>query len=344
MINILHSKRYRTSSWLLFLFLLTLVFAASIGHMFQAPTSNEKLLERKSLLLADTNFEKVKKIDLKNRLGNFTFRYNDLNRNWEMSRPRELLIREDIIRKLLHEISMIKVKKVLKKDQINISNYSLDSPLFEISFSLDDSNDPIQLKFGLIDSIGNSTYVLVSKKNVIYQVDQIDNLFLKLDLPDFIETRVFVADRHEISSMMILSGDDLKKVGLQLSEIDGQWVGRVKKDLGQEKVIEFLDNFINIRSSMILDKLDKESEEDINKNFVHPLYRVSILKKDETEIVYDISSTFKKIGNLKIEKRQHFLVRSNLSPIIYVVPRKYLKVFAITEKNISSIPVKKLFY
>lgn len=312
--------------------------------MFQAPNDNEKLFDEKSLLLTEKIVQSYPLIELKNRLGRFVFKNANFDDNWEMISPRELLVKKEIMTSLVKSLSTIKIRRVLKKDPINMANYSLNEPLMEVMFKEPESDEKVSLKFGLIDSIGKSTYVMQSNKDVIYHVDQLEVDFLKLDLTDFIETRVFMAKRKDISSLIIFKDPKQNRIGLQLSEVEGKWRGRVKTDLNQAKVTEFLDNFLNIRSGVILDKYDEKTSKDIEKYFKRPLYRISLLKKDESEIIYDITPAVNRVGDLKIEKRKHFLVRSNLLPHTYVVPRKYLKVFSVTEKNISSIPLKKLFY
>ena len=58
----------------------------------------------------------------------------------------------------------------------------------------------MQIELGLVDSITNSTYIALKDQDIIYQIDSISFPLEKIDLTDFIETKIFTTDLKNIKA------------------------------------------------------------------------------------------------------------------------------------------------
>jgi len=302
-------------------FALVLCISALFTELFRAPTLNSNQgLVPKSLFFQE-NMHTAKEVWLKNRLGEFHFKKSE--GRWNLIVPRKLPAEEKSLAVLFKTLKNIKIKKLYLKDPLTLSSFSLDTPLMEVKIIHEDG-DQDEIKFGMIDSISNSTYLTVSDKNSIFQIDMLDYSLEKLDLTYFINPRIFSQSPMKITSVKIFQG---KKIKLSIDQKEGQWVGKNGRALAMPKVEKYIENLTNLKSDVILDEMPNKVRKRIHHYLSRPLYTLEILDEVGTKYTYNISTIINSFPNLKIERKQSFIITASNREHPYLLSKKYLKLF-----------------
>ena len=105
------------------------------------------------------------------------------------------------------------------------------------------------------------------------------------------------------------------------------------RNLDNEKIDKYLKAFSTERSQKILDKLTIEQEEKINKFLERPLYSIKIQTKDGELLEYTVSSISSAMPELKIEKKQHIIIKAKHRVNYLITDRNYLQILAKRESN-----------
>ena len=338
----LQVRRSTYSSWFLVVFMLVLAISASISEFFQAPNLKTHELARYRLLIPQEFLSRIKTIHFKNRLGDFSFERNF--RGWELTSPRKLPANAEQILNIVKSLGEIKIKKIYNKDIINLSNFSLNSPPIEIKLR-DESEEEIEVKFGLVNPIDKSTYALLSQKDAIYHVDSINYQMESLDLTSFVNSKIFSMNTGEINKFSLFRGkSENKQLQLGMAKKENIWKDARGKEMNGEKIHEYLNALTSLKSTMILDKINEPLEKKINQLLKNPLYTIKINTSPTDQIVYTISHLINSLPTLKLEKRQNFLIRSSNRRHPYILPKDSLQHFYKRQKHFRKLPFKKLFY
>tara|TARA_Y100000296_G_scaffold43385_1_gene49872 strand:- start:378 stop:1421 length:1044 start_codon:yes stop_codon:yes gene_type:complete len=343
----LEIKKSSASTWLLALFSFIILLTGIYSDFFQAPTELTPEMSNYQSLFKPGQILGVQQIILKNNLGTFHFEKTTQlpDTNWQMISPRSLPANTTLIKNILNDLNKVKIRNVHEMDAINISNYSLDNTSIEVTLIGSDEKSAT-LKFGLVNPLDNSTYVSLSDQQAIYHIDNIGMSLNTLNLGSFVDTRIFTFNPSEVNHLTIYKGT--KERGSVRFEIHKDnktksWSGRYSKNLKNEAVLDYLSNLADLRSPLILDKINKDLEKEIENYFEKPTYEVEI-KTSSYTYTYQISPLVKSLGDIKLEKWQNFMIKASNRNHAVVVSRKFLGLFNPNEKSLRSFPVKKLFY
>ena len=189
------------------------------------------------------------------------------------------------------------------------------------------------IKFGMIDSKNNTTYIGISGKDIVFQTESFQFPLEKLNLMDFIDPRIFYFSSDKVSSIKIFEGEKTKPI-LSLIQTDGKWLGRNGQALTQTKVEEFFRDLNTLKSEVILDHLPEKEKEKINDSLEKPLFIVEIEDNGKNKHSFQVYSVKDSIPNLKIDKRESFIVSVKDSQQQYLLSRKYLDVFRKKEESL----------
>jgi Domain of unknown function (DUF4340) len=224
------------------------------------------------------------------------------------------------------------VKNAFRLDSLGESSFSLNSPFMEVSL-LGNDNQLQTIKFGMIDSKNNTTYVGISGKDIIFQIESLQFPIEKLDLMDFVDPRIFYFSPDKISSIKIFEGE--KKVPiLSLIQREGQWLGRNGQSLTQSKVDIFFKDLNALKSEVILDQLSDDQKQMLNGTLQNPLFVVEIEDNRNNKHHFQVFTVLNSIPDLKIDKKESFIVSVKDSQQQYLLPRKFLDVFRKREESL----------
>jgi len=321
------------STWLLGGFTIILILSSVISFLFQSNLDLPETLNH-HILFTHSELENVEKISVKNQLGKFVLQKStETSAKWHLIEPRSFPANPQTIKNIYDALEKISIMRILKKDPINISHYSLNKPFMEIEF-YDKNNSLTYLQFGIINPIDNSTYIAHSAYNEIFQIKTLPYGIESLILSDFLDARIFHTTKDEINALTIYRGP--RKYNSPILTIerknDQTWLVNNRPDLKND-VNNYLDTFLGLRVQMILDKITPETQKSIEQYFNNPLYTVEIKTSDNNVITYSISNIIDTLPDVKIEKKSSFLVKvSNVeSPLI--VQKENLEAFSFKEKT-----------
>ncbi len=322
-------NKVNLSNLIMVFFLLTICASAFFTELYQNPKNLNKGVQVGTTLPLSVDLEKTKKIILKNRLGEFHFEKNVLG--WKLIYPRFLPAKEESLNYIFSLIKDIKVNKAFRLDSMNESSLYLNSPFMEVSLLGEDGLNR-SIKFGMIDSKNNTTYVGISGKEIIFQIDSFQTPLEKLDLMDFIDPRIFYFSPLKISSIKIYEAEKQIPI-LSLIQNQGKWLGKNGQILSQPKVEEYLKNLNSLKSEVILDQLSDELKGKIKKSLEKPLFIVEIEDFENKKHYFQIFPVLNSIPDLKIDKKESIIVSVRDSQQQYLISRKFLDIFRKREES-----------
>ncbi len=337
----LQLKKNYLSNWLLLFFLVILIGVAIVSDLFQTPTFVGHDLNQYKFLFDKDELKSISGIEITNNLTNVAM--ENQKSHWQMTSPKNLPANEETIKKIISTLEAIKIKEVHTLDPINISHFSLDTPLTQIAFKFESANAVLKMKFGLINPIDNSTYVTLSDKEAIYQVEAIKSPLESIDLAEFIESRLFPFDNAAIKQIEIYKGVKKQNIlQVALYSKNDVWVDKSNVEQNSELVNQFLLQLTSVKSYMILDFITQEQRTIVDDYLNNVAYTVSMVVKDK-EFIFYVTNIINGIADLKIEKRQHFIVVSENKIMPYLVNKEMQNVFLKRQSEFTKNFSKKLF-
>ena len=339
-------KKSHVSTWMMSLFAIIILLTGVYSDFFQAPTELTPEMSTYQSLFKPGQILGVQQLILKNNLGTFHFEKSstDPDTPWVMISPRNLPANSGLLQTILNNLNTVKIKNVHEMDVINISNYSLDNTSIEVTL-IGTNDKSTTLKFGLVNPLDNSTYVSLSDQQAIYHIDNIGTSLNTLDLGNFVDTRIFTFDPSTVVDVMLYRGPAKdKKIALLAHKEKGNWVGQSHNILVNEKVQNFLSDLLDLRSPLILDRIDSTLQEEIESYLKKPSYELVIKDSDGNEYNYIVSGLIRSLSNIKLEKWQHFIIKASNRTYPSIMNKKYNSIFNKNDRSMRAFPVKKLFY
>ncbi|HLE12923.1 MAG: hypothetical protein A2504_13170 [Bdellovibrionales bacterium RIFOXYD12_FULL_39_22] len=337
----LQLKKNDLSSWLLIFFLVAIVILSTVSDLFQTPVLVGHDVNRYKFLFDKDELKNVSAIDLKNNLTNVSL--GNQKTHWQMTAPKSLPANEETVQKIISAIEGIKIREVHTLDQINISHFSLDNPLMQISFKFDNAEAILKMKFGLINSIDNLTYVTLSDKDAIYEVEAVKLPIESYDLAEFIESRPMPFNISDIEQLEIYRGSKKQNI-LQLSihQKDGIWLDRANSEIASEQVNQYLQQLTAVRSYMIIDSVTDEQKKIIDDYLSNLAYSVYIQIGGQ-EFALHASNIIGGIADLKIEKKLYFIVAPEDRAISYLLHKDVQSIFSKRQSDFPKSSAKRPF-
>lgn len=342
MLTKVQTGRNKASSWLLFFFVLVILISAAITEFFQAPTEKTHVLNQYRQLIEEKKLASTAKIILKNSLGEFTL--SRQGAQWRLTSPRDLPANQKTLGLILNTLKNIDIKKVYQSDPINMANFSLDSPLMEFSL-INTEGEREDYLLGLVNPIDNTTYIQIPQKDIIYQVEALKNTFESYDLSNFIDSKIFNVEPKEAIALSIYRGEKKQNnVQVSFTMKKGNWVGKSDRVQKSDKVVEYFGKLFNLKSTLIVDKSTEELRKALNEKLEKPLYTIHVTKKNGEKLNYKISHIVHTLPDLKIEKRQHILIKASNRKNVFLIHKDNLPLFAQRQSQYRDLNFKKLFY
>lgn len=181
------------AKFLIILLLLLVLFAAGISEFFQNPLSLKPQSKQKNPL-SSLFLSELVAINIDNKLGKIKL---EKSKNDDKSGPvwvmvendtNKIIIKEIMVDSLINSLKKIKIRKVLMKDPLQLSSLSLIDPLLKINL-VNRKKEKIEIKFGLMNSIDKTTYIVLNNRDSIYQINQLDIPLDNLSKAQFVDQR-----------------------------------------------------------------------------------------------------------------------------------------------------------
>lgn len=326
-------KNYQSyiSTWLILSFTLGVLILLAYSEIFQNSLTKNDFEKFSTNPVSSDILDNIKTIQFKNRLGKFTIT-RDQNENWLLIAPRKMPAKAKTIYKILDAFRDLPIKTLHQYEPINLQSFSLDRPIILIDF-FTKLDEQVSVKVGLVNPINSTSYLTVSGKDVIYQTDILKNKLELLDLSDFINSNIFSHDIENITKFDVYHGKQNQSYNT-LELIGINWISKRYKTISQENVNKTLLEILNIKSHMIIDTKDEKLINFINNYLKNPRYRVVVHEGDK-KVIYTVSQLIKSVPELKLEKKQYFIVKSSERQFPHVIDKKYLEYFLINYKDLG---------
>lgn len=319
------------STWLILSFTLGVLTLLAYSEIFQNSLTKNDFEKFSTNPVSSDILDNIKTIQFKNRLGKFTIT-RDQNENWLLIAPRKMPAKAKTISKILDAFRDLPIRTLHQYEPINLQSFSLDRPIMLIDF-FTKLDEQVSVKVGLVNPINSTSYLTVSGKDVIYQTDILKNKLELLDLSDFINSNIFSHDLENITKFDVYHGE--QNQSYNTLELKGNnWISKRYKTISQENVNKTLLEILNLKSHMIIDTKDEKLLNFINNYLKSPRYKV-IVHEGTKKVIYTVTQLIKSVPELKLEKRQYFIVKSSERQFPHVIDKKYLEYFLINYKDLG---------
>ena len=321
-----HKKFY--GNVILSIFVLVLVTGTVMSEFFRTPEKVNIELEEYRNLFVGKYLETVTNIILKNKLGIFQFHRssNEMGHMWIMQEPRQFPADNEVMRKIISSLGKIKIREIYPSDPIYHANYSLDEAQVELVLRNSGGNENV-VKFGLVNPIDNTMYIYFSRDDAIYHVDALTYGVESLNITDFVDARVFALSPGSISSLAVYRGTKRGAPLFSMKRDENKWVGKRDRELDTQKVLDYLNRLVTIKSLFIFDKTTEELQRVLDKLLSAPTYSVEIEDINRISYSYKVMAIDDKLPGLKLEKKTNFIVKASNRDYPYLVDKDFLGTF-----------------
>ncbi len=287
----------------------------------------------------ETTIAAIHTITIKNKFTEIKIKKD--NNNWQMIEPKKLTTKNELILSLFNDLKTYDIKKIFDKDSINIKSFSLDTPQIEINLKTND--EEYFLTVGLTNPVNNTTYLMLSNSEYIYQVTALKNDLQNLTLPDFVESRLFNYNLNDLTSIEFFRAGTQSPFLEALSK-NNEWQDTKAELLNSEKIKLLWNEMTKYKTQMILDEIDDETKTTVEEKLRNYQYSIIVKNRENSAIELKFSSPLNKLGSLKVVKGNSILVKSDQSPNIYILDKDILKIFSSSTSKLKGLNIGSIFY
>lgn len=309
-------------------FFILLSGAALLTDIFHTPVKTSVEASGMATLYKARELDFVTKITLKNKSGIYVFDKIEKNQisPWHLSSPRSVTANSIFIEKLFNSLITIKIKNIFPNDPINKSNFSLEKPNASVIMEGAAPNTAITLDIGLLNTIDNTTYVKVSSRNNIYQVEVPSVSLENATILDLIESKIFSIDLESINSFKV-SFHNKSSSEINIHKKNNTWVNNEDTLLAQDKVDEYFQDLSTIKSSFVLDSQTDQQKKQISSLSRNPDITLTAKDNKGNIITYRISSLIYNFPDLDLKGSPYFVVSISNNQTAYIVKKEFLDLF-----------------
>ncbi len=289
-------------------FALLLSAVGFFAEIFQAPPIPEELAQLIKNPLPMEHYQKLRRMSFSNKMGQFLFENTDPDGDpqgpWLMTSPTAIKARKDFFLKTLKVLSDIEIRHTHGLDTINLQSFSIDRPLYTLTLE-PVKGTPLEISFGLINPIDNSTYFTVKGHEWIYQSNTLPIAFESVTPDELVDSKPLALNFALLKQIEVMSAP-FEAPAVKLTRVESEWLDPRGKRLDRKKVDQFLRDLQDLRSYMVLDKLTEEQQQEVGRAMASPAYRLRFSLGSSAETFY-ATRPLEKIADLKLDKKQSFL-------------------------------------
>ena len=289
----------------------------SAANLLRNPISNSTLKNTVSLRL-------------KNRIGSYSIKKEKTK--WILQDPL-VQARQETIDLIIKALKDIKIYTVHEYEPINFESFNMHEPLIEIDLYTK-LLEKYNIKIGRMNYLNNTTYMTVSGSDHIFQTDLLKGSLETLGLSDFIDSRIFSPEIKNIKKFQVFK-ENQKTPSLQFVQTEKNWTLRNYGRASSKKIQDKILTILNIKAYKIVDKIDEDVANFIENYLKNPIYVIKVELNNGEKIEYKISSLTKELPELKLEKRQYFLIRASNNRYTYIIDKTYLNELQIRKKDLK---------
>ncbi len=274
------SIRPSLSTLLVIFFACILAFLGLFAEVFESETPEIDLAQVYANPIPVDELQSLNSVHFTNKHGSFHFENanstGDLAGPWQMTDPQSLKMKDEVVRKIVDALNVIRVRNFHRLEPINISSFSLDNPTLSLTFE-NAKGKTFEIKMGLINPIDNSAYISLSTQNQIYQIDPLEIALEAWDLPQLVDSKLLafsVPDLLEIEVIRPGAGD------FKILRKDEGWLDATGAVLNQKKVSDFIERLLDLKSNSILEKLNDAQLGVLQKTVASPVVNFKLVTRN----------------------------------------------------------------
>lgn len=255
--------------------------------------------------------------------------------SWLISAPLIHPGRPEQIQYLLNLLKNLSPKQAFQYDEINLNNLGLANPQISLKIKSNNQNETI-LNIGLKNQNENLIFIsiLQNSKKQIYglPIEQfnIDNI----NVTQFLDSKIVLGNNKNLEIIEIYQGKNLDTdPQVVLLRKDQVWYGPNYEALNEKRTADFLLNLFKIKSLFILDKVNNEGQDILDKALEKPNFTMVIKNKNNNGIVYTFSEPINYFPDVKIDRK---------AVIVWVSNRK--QAYLVGKEEVQSINNKQSYF
>lgn len=265
------------STVLVAFFFFILLFLGLFAEVFESQSPELDIAQIYANPVPVNELQKLKSLKLTNKHGTFVFENTHVEGNlegpWQMLEPQALRLKSNVVSRIVDALNVIRVRNFHRLEPINITSFSLDNPTLTLMFT-NFQNKNFEIKMGLINPIDNSAYLSLSTQDQIYQIDPIEMALEGYDLAQLVESKVLALNSDSLQSIEIYGTEGLR---LKVIRKETQWLDATGTVLSDSKLNRFFEKLEQIKSFMILDKLNNEQQIFMEQAMATPAYSLKLI-------------------------------------------------------------------
>lgn len=268
------------STLLVLFFALILTFLGLFAEVFESETPEIDLAQVYANPIPVDELQSLESVQFTNKHGSFHFENADSEGNlqgpWQMTSPQSLKMKDEVVKRIIDALNVIRVRNFHRLEPINISSFSLDNPTLSLLFE-NTKGKVLELKMGLINPIDNSAYISLSTQNQIYQIDPIELALEAWDLPQLVDSKIFAFSVPDLLEVEIIRPGASEFKILRKEE---SWVDSTGMVLNQKKVNDFIERLLDLKSLSILEKLNESQIAGLQKTVATPVVNFKLVTRN----------------------------------------------------------------
>lgn len=265
------------STVLVAFFFFILLFLGLFAEVFESESPEVDLAQIYANPVPVAELQRLRSMKITNKQGSFDLLNQHPDGNlegpWQMTSPQALVMKSEVISKIIEAFNVIRVRNFHRLEPINLSSYSLDNPTLTLMFT-NSKEKSFEIKMGLINPIDNSAYMTISTQNQIYQIDPLEIQLESYDLSQLVQSKVLALNVESLVSLEIYGESGLT---MKLLKKEDQWLGDTGVDLASGKVTRFLERLEALKSTSILENLTPEQKELMDRATAVPLFSLKLI-------------------------------------------------------------------
>jgi hypothetical protein len=268
------------STLLVIFFACLLVFLGLFAEVFESETPEIDLAQVYANPIPVDELQKLTSVQFTNKHGSFYFENSESSGNlegpWQMTAPQSLRMKDDVIKKIVDALNVIRVRNFHRLEPINVSSFSLDNPTLSLTFQ-NLKGKTFELKMGLINPIDNSAYISLSTQNQIYQIDPIEIALEAWDLPQLVDSKILAFSVPDLLEVDV-SGPGIND--FKLLRKDEEWVDSMGVVLNPKKVQDFIARLLDLKSLSILENLTEDQLGSLQRTVATPVVNFKLVTRN----------------------------------------------------------------
>lgn len=331
----MNALRFHWSTYIVAGFATLLVAVGFFAEVFQAPPIPQEIAQLIKNPLPIERIKKLKRVSFSNKMGQFKFENSHpeglMEGPWQMIEPTNIRARKDFFIKMIGVLEEIQIRHTHRSETINLQSFSLDKPLFTLELE-PIKGSKLEIAFGLINPIDNSTYFAIKGEEWIYQCNTLSIPFETVTPDELLDSKALALNFDQIN-FVELATYPFQGPAVKLTRAELEWQDETGRKFDRRKVESFLKDLQNIKSYMVLDKLTPVQSQELQRLLSTPAHRLRMVSGNAVPETFYISSPLEALVDLRFEKKRSVLFYREGSVNPLVLSGEEANVFYRKEKD-----------